>query len=252
MTIFNEHIDLKFSFFFNIFLGTYRLCFVKETFKYILMVLGSMHGVGFICMLVMAFLRFTLNSYLLVMVLATLISKKFKDLFLFSYSVVYWIAGSCLFRISWKVFPWCFDGKRAWLSSTYYLNVFGRMNIVRASAIALRSRSCKKLSENTTISDKPKGPAFSNNLILFSWRKYDLLKQSSVNLCISVSVNFMRVLRSSKSLFKVSIKTIMVLSVRMDWYKLMTSYDTWISSWVVSHVATSFTNDDEFITRCLK
>ena len=31
----------------------------------------------------------------------------------------------------------------------------------------------------------------------------------------------------------------------------MTSYDTWISSWVVSHVAASFTNDDAFITHCL-
>ena len=64
------------------------------------MVLGSMHDVGLIWMLVMAFLRCTLNSYLLLMVLVILISKKIKDLFPLSYSMVHWIAGSCLFRIS--------------------------------------------------------------------------------------------------------------------------------------------------------
>ena len=70
------------------------------------------------------------------------------------------------------------------------------------------------------------GLAFSYNLILFSERKYDLLKQSSVNLCISVSVNFVRVFRSSKTLFKVSIKTVIALSMGLDGYKLMTSCDT--------------------------
>ena len=60
------------------------------------------------------------------------------------------------------------------------------------------------------------GPAFSNNLILLSQRKYYLLKQSSVNLCISVSV------RSSQSLFKVSIKMAIALSMGMDGYKLVT------------------------------
>ena len=70
------------------------------------------------------------------------------------------------------------------------------------------------------------GSAFSNNLILFSSRKDDLLKHSSLNLCISVSVNFVRVFRSPKSLFKVSIKTIIALSMGMDRYKSMTSYDT--------------------------
>ena len=45
-----------------------------------------------------------LNSYLLLMVLVILISNKFEDLFLFSYSMVYWIAGSSLFRIYWKVY----------------------------------------------------------------------------------------------------------------------------------------------------
>ena len=46
------------------------------------------------------FLRCTLNSYLLFMVLVMLMLKKLKDLFSFSYSMVYWIAGSCLFKIS--------------------------------------------------------------------------------------------------------------------------------------------------------
>ena len=41
------------------------------------------------------------------------------------------------------------------------------------------------------------------------------------------------------------------LSMGIDGYRLVTSYDTSISSWVVSHVAVSFTNDDEFITWCL-
>ena len=38
------------------------------------------------------FLQYILNSYLLFMVLVMLMFKKFKDLFLFSYSMVYWIA----------------------------------------------------------------------------------------------------------------------------------------------------------------
>ena len=41
----------------------------------------------------MTFLRYTLSSCLLLMVLVTLISKKFKNLFPLSYSMVYWIAG---------------------------------------------------------------------------------------------------------------------------------------------------------------
>ena len=45
--------------------------------------------------------------------------------------------------ISWKVFTLSFYEKRAWLSSTYRLNVFNCMCIARASAIALRSRWCK-------------------------------------------------------------------------------------------------------------
>ena len=77
------------------------------------------------------FLWCTLNLYLLLMVLVILISKKIKDLFSFSYSMVYWIAGSCLFKISWKVFAWCFDVKWAWLSSTYRLNVFGCICLLR-------------------------------------------------------------------------------------------------------------------------
>ena len=58
----------------------------------------------------------------------------------------------------------------------------------------------------------------------------------------------MCVFRSSKSLFKVSMKTDIALSMGVDGYKLVMLYDTWISSWVVSHVAVSFTNDKEFIT----
>ena len=133
------------------------------------MVLGSMYDVGLIFMLVMAFLRCTLNSYLLLMVLLVIIiSKKIKDLFLFSYYMVYWIAVSCLRRISWKAFAWYFAGKWAWFSCTHHLNVFDFMCIARSSAIALSSRCCKWLSDNSTVSDKPMWPAFSNNLILFS------------------------------------------------------------------------------------
>ena len=40
-------------------------------------------------------------------------SKKFKDLFPFSYSVVYMIAESCLLKMFWKVVGWFFDGKLA-------------------------------------------------------------------------------------------------------------------------------------------
>ena len=35
MAILSEHISQKFFFFFDIFLGTYRVCSVKETFEYI-------------------------------------------------------------------------------------------------------------------------------------------------------------------------------------------------------------------------
>ena len=163
MTIFNKHINRMFSFFFNVFLGTYRVYSVKKTFEYTLMVLVPMHDVGLIWMFVIAFLEYTLNSYLLLLVLVILKSKKFKDLFPSSYCMVYRIAGSCLFRIPWKVFVWCFDGERAWLWSAYCLNVFGCMCIVRASALVLRCRCCKYLSDNTTISDTPMGPAFSND-----------------------------------------------------------------------------------------
>ena len=127
---------------------------LEYTLNTLLMMLRSMHDVGLICMLVM--------------VLVMLMPKQFKDFFSFSYSMVYWIAGSCLFKISWKVFSWCFDVKWAWLSSTYRLNVYCCICIVRASVITLCCRCCKWLSDNTTISVTPMGPAFSNNLILFS------------------------------------------------------------------------------------
>ena len=39
---------------------------------------------------------------------------------------------------------------------------------VRALAIDLCYRCCKYLSDSTSVSDKPMGPAFSNDLILFS------------------------------------------------------------------------------------
>ena len=42
---------------------------------------------------------------------------------------------------------------------------------------------------------------------------------------MSVSDTFVRVFRSSKSLFKVSIKTVIAFSMGTDGYKLMTSYD---------------------------
>ena len=64
-----------------------------------------MHDVGLIFTLLMVFLRCTLNSYLLIMVLVILISNKFKDLFRFSNSMVYWIAKSCFFEISLKMLP---------------------------------------------------------------------------------------------------------------------------------------------------
>ena len=51
------------------------------------MVLRSIHDFGLMCMLVVAFLRYTLNSYSLLMVLVILISGKLKDLFPFSYSM---------------------------------------------------------------------------------------------------------------------------------------------------------------------
>ena len=92
-------------------------------------------------------------------------------------SMVYWIAGPFLFRTSWKVFPWCFDELWVWLLSAYRLNVFGCLCTVRALAIALRSWCCEYLSDNATISDKPMVLAFPNNLILFSWRKHDLLSR---------------------------------------------------------------------------
>ena len=96
------------------------------------------------------------------------------------YSMVYRIAGPCLFRTSWKVFPWCFNELWAWLLSAYRLNVFDCLCTVRALAIALRSRCCEYLSDNAIISDKPMVLAFPNNLILFPWRKYDLLSRVSL------------------------------------------------------------------------
>ena len=44
------------------------------------MKLSSMHNVGLICMLVMVLLQCTFNSYLLLMVLVILISKKIREL----------------------------------------------------------------------------------------------------------------------------------------------------------------------------
>ena len=141
--VFSTNISIKnFSSFLICFSKHIECALWKKPLNTLLVVLGSKHDVGLICMLVMAFLQCTLNSYLLLMVLVILISKKFKDLFPFSHSLVYWIAGPFLFRISWKMFDWCFHGKRAWLSSTCRLNVFGCMCIVRASAIALRYRYC--------------------------------------------------------------------------------------------------------------
>ena len=64
------------------------MCSVKETFEYTFDDVRSMHDVGLICMLVMAFLGWTSNSYLLLMLLVMLMSKKIKDLF-FSYSMVF-------------------------------------------------------------------------------------------------------------------------------------------------------------------
>ena len=115
----------------------------RKSLSTLLMLLGSMHIVGLICMLVMGFLRCTLNSYLSSMELVMLMSKKFKDLFSFSYSMVYWIAVSYLFKISWKVLARCFDVKLAWLWFTYRLNVFGCICTVRNLAMALCSRCCK-------------------------------------------------------------------------------------------------------------
>ena len=43
---------------------------------------------------------------------------------------------------------------------------------------------------------------------------------------MSVSFNFMCVFRSSKSLFKVSMKTDIALSMGVDGYKLVMLYDT--------------------------
>ena len=126
LRLFTTNISIKnFSSFLIYFLEHIECALWRKPLNTLLMMLGSMHDVGLICMLVMAFLRCTLNSYLLLMVLVMLMSKKFKDLFSFSYSMMYWIAGSCLFKIFWKMFAWCFDVKRAWLSSTYRLNVFG-------------------------------------------------------------------------------------------------------------------------------
>ena len=62
----------------------------------------------------------------------------------------------------------------------------------------------------------------------------------------------MRVFWSSESLFRVNHYYIFYSNgYSMDGYKLMKSHDTWISSWVVSHVAASFINDGEFITQRL-
>ena len=43
---------------------------------------------------------------------------------------------------------------------------------------------------------------------------------------MSVIVNFVQVLRSSRSIFKVSIRKVIALSMGMDRYKFMTSYET--------------------------
>ena len=74
------------------------MCSVKETFEYTFDDVRMDARCWFDIMLIMEFLRCTLISYLLLMVLVMLMSKKFKDLFSFSYSMVYWIAGSCLFN----------------------------------------------------------------------------------------------------------------------------------------------------------
>ena len=76
----------------------------RKLLKTLLVINGSIHEFGLMCMFVIAFFQCTLNSYfLLVVLLVMLISRKFSECLWSSNSTVYFIAGSCLFHIFKKL-----------------------------------------------------------------------------------------------------------------------------------------------------
>ena len=73
----------------------------RKPLKTLLVILGSIHESSLIWMFVIASFRFTLNShFLLVVLLAMIMSGKFIEYLRSSNPTVYFIAGSCLFSIS--------------------------------------------------------------------------------------------------------------------------------------------------------
>ena len=89
----------------------------RKLLKTLLVILGSIHEFGLMCMFVIAYFRCTLNSYFLLVVLSVmLMSRKFNKFLWPSNSTLYFTAGSCLFSIckslsardlSWKLACLC-------------------------------------------------------------------------------------------------------------------------------------------------
>ena len=94
----------------------WKLCFFLDIYFL------NIYELGLIYMF--ASFRCTLNLYFLqIVLLVMLMSRKFSECLWSSNSTTYFIAGSCLFRISENLFALDLSWKRAWLSSTKRLNV---------------------------------------------------------------------------------------------------------------------------------
>ena len=115
----------------------------KKPLNTLLMMLGSMHDVGLIGMLVMVFLWCTLNSYLLLMVLVMLMSKKIKDFFFIFYGVLdSWILSSfkcfCLYLYG-KGFGHCFVFQMfLFVDTTCIKNIISSHSVTEVSAILFK------------------------------------------------------------------------------------------------------------------
>ena len=90
---------------------------------------------GFIWTFVILFFRCILNSYLHVPVFIIVTSKKFSLRYWSAFSIAYFIALFCLFKIFRKLWDWCAVSNLALLSSAHLLYVNGAKFVSRASWI---------------------------------------------------------------------------------------------------------------------
>ena len=104
----------------------HKLCVrCRKPLKMPLIMLGDIQRLDFSWMLGMVFLWCTLNLHLSLILFVILILKKFNHLLWFPYYIVYRAARFCLFKICKKLSVSRLDKKRAWLSPTHCLMVFG-------------------------------------------------------------------------------------------------------------------------------